>query len=282
MTSRDSGATGTIGTTTRERLTRERVVAAALAVVDRDGLERLTMRALGRELGVDPMAAYHHVPNKAAILQGVVEAILAEIPLPPPDTAMRWPDVIRLIARSYRQALLAHPNALPVASTQPPLTPGGLRLIETAATLLVRGGLTPLESLEVINGAAALVIGSTLVEASVTPGSEPIEQQTIETVYAELSLTDYPTLTTIMASARSEAFDSTEQFEGPAGRIRSRVRGSHRRRTCVAASPSRTGGPALAHSRSIPANEHGRLAAEGTGRRRRRACDRGRGTGGRT
>lgn len=113
----------------------------------------------------------------------------------------------------YRQALLTHPNALPVASTRPPLTPAGLRLIEAAATLLVRGGLTPLESLEVINGTAALVIGSTLVEAGVTPGTEPIEQQAIETVYAGLSPDDYPILTAIMASAEPEAFDSAKQSE---------------------------------------------------------------------
>jgi TetR/AcrR family tetracycline transcriptional repressor len=198
---------------TTERLTRERVVAAALAVVDRDGLEHLTMRALGRELGVDPMAAYHHVPNKAAILQGVVEAILTEIPLPPPDTIMPWPDGLRLIGRSYRRVLLAHPNALPTASTQPPLTAAGLRLIEAAANLLVRGGLQPVQALEAINGAAALVIGSTLTEAGVTPGSEPIEQQTILDVYAELSPDDFPNLTTIMSSLTPKDFDSTRQFE---------------------------------------------------------------------
>lgn len=205
--------TGDTADTTRERLTRERVVAAALAVVDRDGLERLTMRALGRELGVDPMAAYHHVPNKAAIVQGVVEAILTEIPLPPADSVMPWPDGVRLIGRSYRRALLAHPNALPAASTQPPLTPAGLRLIEAAANLLVVGGLRPVQALEAINGVAALVIGSALTEAGVTPGTEPIEQQTILDVYAELSPEAFPNLTTIMRSLTPEAFDSTLQFE---------------------------------------------------------------------
>jgi AcrR family transcriptional regulator len=207
-----SRSTGDTGTATRERLTRQRVVSAALTVVDRDGLERLTMRALGRELGVDPMAAYHHVPSKAAILQGVVEAIMAEIPLPDPETEMSWPDIVRLIARSYRQALLAHPNALPVASTQPPLTPASLGLIEAAARLLVRGGLEPVEALEVINGAAVVVIGSVLVEAGVTPGSEPIEQQTIEGVYSGLSADEFPMLTAIMAAATPERFNADLQF----------------------------------------------------------------------
>ena len=65
------------------RLTRERVVAAALGIVDREGLDALTMRALGRTLGVDPMAVYHHLPNKAAILDAVAEAVIAEVPADP-------------------------------------------------------------------------------------------------------------------------------------------------------------------------------------------------------
>ena len=198
---------------TRERLTRERVVAAALAIVDRDGLDGLTMRALGRELGVDPMAAYHWFPSKPAILQGVVEAILAEIPVPPADPVMTWQDALRAISREYRNALLSHPNALPIASTQPVLTPRGLRLIETAAVLLVRGGITPAAAVEVINGAAALVIGGALTEAGVTPGTEPIEQAEIEAAYSGLSPEVYPTIVAAMANAGPEAFDSVAQFE---------------------------------------------------------------------
>ena len=77
----------------------------------------------------------------------------------------------------------------------------------------MRGGLTPLESLEVINGSAALVIGSTVVEAGVTPGSEPIEPQAIETVYAGLSPDEFPILTGLMASSDAQRFDSERQFE---------------------------------------------------------------------
>jgi AcrR family transcriptional regulator len=189
------------------------VVAAALAVVDRDGLEGLTMRALGRELGVDPMAAYHHVPSKAAILQGVVEAILSEIPVPSGDALIPWPDGLRLIAREYRRVVLAHPNALPVVSTQPVLTPAGLRLIEAAAAILVQGGLTPVQSLEAINGGAAIVIGSVLVEAGVTPGTEPIEQAEIESTYSGLSPDEFPTIGAVIAGAGAGAFDPTDQFE---------------------------------------------------------------------
>jgi AcrR family transcriptional regulator len=198
---------------TRERLSRERVVAAALAVVDRDGLDGLTMRALGRELGVDPMAAYHYLPNKAAVLQGVVEAILSEMRPALDVLEGRWPDGVRAFSRGYRRVLLAHPNALPVASTQPPLTPVGLRLIESAAASLVRGGLTPLEALETINGGAALVIGSALVEVGVTPGTEAIEQAEIDEAYQDLAPDEFPTISAVMAARTPESFDSELQFE---------------------------------------------------------------------
>ena len=57
----------------------ERVVETALALVDRDGLDRLSMRRLGAELGVDPMAVYHYIPNKAALLDGLTEAVMNEL-----------------------------------------------------------------------------------------------------------------------------------------------------------------------------------------------------------
>jgi TetR/AcrR family transcriptional regulator, tetracycline repressor protein len=169
-----AGRVGRADHASRGRLDRARVVAAALAVVDRDGLDGLTMRTLGRELGVDPMAAYHHLPGKAAILQGVAEAILAEIPPPAPGVVMAWPDAVRLVAREHRRALLAHPNALPIVATQPMLTPAGLRFAESAARLLVRGGLTPAEAVRVIDLVAVVVIGSALVEARVTPASDAL------------------------------------------------------------------------------------------------------------
>ena len=62
-------------------LTRERIVATALELVDREGPAALSMRRLGAELGVDPMAVYYHVPNKAALLDAIVEAVMAKIDL---------------------------------------------------------------------------------------------------------------------------------------------------------------------------------------------------------
>jgi TetR/AcrR family transcriptional regulator, tetracycline repressor protein len=197
----------------REHLTRPRVVSAALAIVDRDGLDGLTMRALGRELGVDPMAAYHWFPDKAAILQGVAEAILAEIELPVADGSASWLDIAVALARVYRATLLRHPKALPVASTQPVMTPRGFELIERTSAALVAGGLRPGAALEAINAIAAFVIGGAMADAGVTPGSEPVEHDAIVGAYANIDASLFPTLVAAMSEAMEFLSDDELQFE---------------------------------------------------------------------
>jgi len=218
----------------RERLTRPRVVAAALEIVDRDGLEGLTMRALGHELGVDPMAAYHWFPNKPAILQGVGEAILAEIVLPDRGSELTWVEVARSIGREYRAALLRHPNALPVASTQPVMTPRGFELIERAASALVAGGLKPGAALETINTVAAYVIGSAVTEAGVTPGTERVEQEAIMASYASIDAARFPTMVAAMAEAAELLGDDHAQFDTAVDAIIRGLEASFRERGLLA------------------------------------------------
>jgi AcrR family transcriptional regulator len=62
-----------------EQLTRERIIAAAMHVIDTEGLDALSMRRLGVELGVNPMAAYHYVPNKSALYDLVQDAVMAGV-----------------------------------------------------------------------------------------------------------------------------------------------------------------------------------------------------------
>jgi AcrR family transcriptional regulator len=227
--------------TTREHLTRPRVVAAALVIVDRDGLDGLTMRSLGRELGVDPMAAYHWFPNKQAILQGVGEAILAEIVLPAADARVSWPAVALSMAREYRAALLRHPRALPVASTQPVMTPRGFQLIDQTLAALVAGGLTPGAGLETINTIAAFVIGSAVAEAGVTPGSEPVDRDAITDAYSGIRADQFPTLAAAMGEMMVFMADDTAQFETAIDALVRGLDASFRERGVVAVGAAATG-----------------------------------------
>ena len=201
------------GATTRGHLTRPRVVSSALALVDRDGLDGLTMRALGRELKADPMAVYHWFPNKQAILQGVVEAILSDIAVPVGWAPESWQDAGLTIAREYRAALRRHPNALPVASTQPVMTSVGIEVIEGALNALVACGLTPGAALEAVDTVAAFVIGDCMVHAGVTPGTEPLAPEEIAQAYSGIDPERFPNLAAAMAESAALLVDEEAQFE---------------------------------------------------------------------
>src|ERR671912_371954 len=69
----------------RQPLSRQRILEAAVRFVDREGLEALSMRKLGSELGVEAMSLYNHVPNKGALLDGMVEVLLGELEVPPEE-----------------------------------------------------------------------------------------------------------------------------------------------------------------------------------------------------
>ena len=94
----------------RARLSKERVLRAAVALAARDGIESLTMRKLGDELGAGAMSLYHHVPNKEQLLDGMVDIVFSEIELPPTD--VDWKTAMRTRALSTLEVLARHPWAI--------------------------------------------------------------------------------------------------------------------------------------------------------------------------
>lgn len=130
----------------REPLTRARILATALAIVDRDGLEELSMRRLASELGVSAMSLYNHVPNKDALLEGISEKLLSEINLGAVKT-QDWAEGLMIGFRLFRRLLLEHPNALPCVENKPVVTPEAFRPIELSLALLARAGFAPADAL---------------------------------------------------------------------------------------------------------------------------------------
>lgn len=168
---------------------------AALAIVDRDGLDGFSMRKLGAELGVDPMAAYYYFPNKAAVLDGIVDAVQAEIP-PLPAGDAPWDVRLRQIAHAWRHALRAHPHALPVLSTHPPSSLASLQRSEAAAAILYYAGFTPKEAFQIMNCIMGYVVGVTLAEVGVQPGGVPDPTMAeVQAQIAQLPPDEFPVLT---------------------------------------------------------------------------------------
>jgi TetR/AcrR family transcriptional regulator, tetracycline repressor protein len=149
----------------RGRLSREVLVAAALEIADREGLDALSMRRLGRELGVDPTAAYRHLPGKKALLAGVVEAVLAGADVET-DPAAPWQDQFRRVAHAYRSAMLAHsPAVARLAATMPIDSLESLRIVEHSVAILASAGVPLTAAAPAIQAIGQLTTGSVLLEA---------------------------------------------------------------------------------------------------------------------
>jgi AcrR family transcriptional regulator len=150
------------------RITREVVLAAALELIDRDGTEGLSMRRLARAVNRDPMVLYRHAPNKAALLDGVAEIVLAQLRVDPADPD--WAGQLRAIARDYRRLALAHPHVVPLLVTRPLATPlglrppGTLRPLEGILELLTRAGFSGPDALHIYRALFGFVHGHVLNE----------------------------------------------------------------------------------------------------------------------
>jgi AcrR family transcriptional regulator len=115
----------------RAPVTRERALRTALALADAHGLGAVTMRRLAEELGVEAMSLYHHVPNKDAILDGMVDLVFEEIERPRPD--LEWKSALRRRTKSVREVLIRHPWALRILETR--TSPGASTLAHHDAML---------------------------------------------------------------------------------------------------------------------------------------------------
>src|SRR6266487_4795892 len=161
-TSSDAAANGS------GKIPREVVLPAALEIIDADGADGLSMRRLARALGRDPMILYRHAPNKAALLDGVAETVLAQLTVDPADPD--WAAQLRTVARHYRALSLAHPNVVPLLVTRPLATPlalrppGTLRPLEDILTLLTRAGFSGPDALHIYRAFFGFLNGHVLNE----------------------------------------------------------------------------------------------------------------------
>jgi len=124
----------------RSPLTADRVLAGAIALADRIGIEPFTIRKLAVELDVKPMTIYHHVASKEAIIDGIVDIVFSEIDLPPVDTG--WTTAIRRRCVSARAVLARHPWAPPLMESRTSPGPATLRHHDAVLGCFRRGGLS--------------------------------------------------------------------------------------------------------------------------------------------
>lgn len=155
----------------RPRLTREKVLRAALEFVDANGLAALSMHKLGAELGVQGMSLYSHVENKDELVDGIVEAMTAEAE-PPPADGTGWPDALRGLAGEIRAMILRHPAAAPLLVSRQVMTTRQLQQVDGYCGLLTGQGFTEDRAVEVLRTVYGYALGFALVEANLTVGGQ--------------------------------------------------------------------------------------------------------------
>jgi AcrR family transcriptional regulator len=195
----------------REPLTRERVISTALRIMDEEGLESVTMRRIGRELGVEAMSLYNHVSDKDDILSGICEHVLADFRVP---DAEDWAEAARLGAREYRRLLRSHPNVITLMTEQKGAftNPESLRGYEFALEVFHRAGIRGADAVKAFHAFGGYIMGSVMFELGLTIGDDDVQPAQAHQDLARLAgMADLPRLREALPHFID--CDDDEQFE---------------------------------------------------------------------
>src|SRR6187431_3723906 len=192
---------------TRDRqrvpLSKERIFQAAIDVADRVGLQGLTMRRLGAELGVEAMAVYKHVSGKDDILDGMVELVVSLIDTPAERAA--WRDAMRRRAISAREVLRRHSWAIGLLDSRRSMGPNQLRYVDSVLGSLRSAGFSIDDAAHAFSLLDSYIYGHVVQEMSWSGASEPGEPPG-PAPESEISSTDYPHLAEVAAHAAGGTF----------------------------------------------------------------------------
>lgn len=148
----------------RPLIDRERVLVAALEIIDRSGLDAVSIRRIGSQLGIDGTSLYHHFADKEAILHGVRLLVLEEGQVAePPTESESWQDYVGRMTLGYRQSLLRHPNAAPLLAPTLLLRPFSLVFRDRVASKLIDEGVPTKLVFPIIDSMETLAYASALL-----------------------------------------------------------------------------------------------------------------------
>jgi len=205
------------GRPSRERLTRDRIVETALALVDDEGLDALSLRGVATALGVSPMALYRYFTTRDDLADAVVIELI-EREQATTDLPDNWSDALTQIARETRAILFRHPVVLEAIQRRPVLTPSALERFDRMIGLMVDTGATPAEAVAAYATVLAYVVGFVSLEfgrqqSLATAGRTEEEMRArVAKQVAELPLDKFPHLVgvaddvaSLVGAARFEA-----------------------------------------------------------------------------
>ncbi len=191
----------------RPKLDRPRIIAAARDLVAREGLDRLTMRALSAELGVEAPSLYGPVRDKGDILDGLAELVWGEVS-PPTEDAV-WSIRVRRYCENFRRVLLSNPELVPVLAVRPVVGLSTLDLVEVALGELRDLDMSPRDAVFTLDTLVAFVIGHALSELSADPTLSGHDPAAISAARAALPADRYPNVRETLAEG---GVDRTAEF----------------------------------------------------------------------
>jgi AcrR family transcriptional regulator len=200
------------GSPPRLPLSRERVVRAAMALADAGGIDALTMRRLGDELGVEAMSLYKHVANKDDLIDGMTDAVFAEIELP--SDATDWRTAMRERAVSVRAALSRHPWATPLMQSRTSPGPATMRHHDTVIGTLRTAGFSVALTAHAFSALDSYIYGFALQQRSLPFETGEQTAELAEAILAQFPAEAYPHLAELTVQhVLQPGYDYGDEFE---------------------------------------------------------------------
>jgi AcrR family transcriptional regulator len=196
----------------RAPLNRERVLRAAVAIADSRGIETLTMRELGRELGVEAMSLYNHVTNKGDVLDGMVDLVLLDVELPTDEPD--WKQAMRRRAISAHRVFALHPWASALVDSRESSGPTRLRYFDWVVGTLRRAGFSLPQTAHAFSLLDSYVYGFGRQQLNMSAAEDVGPEQTAQAFMAAIPADEYPYLTEMVVEhALKHSYDADADFE---------------------------------------------------------------------
>ena len=182
----------------RENLTRERVLRAAIALADRDGIDSLSMRKLGQELNVEAMSLYNYISNKEELLDAMCDFIVSLFD--PPELNIDWKESLRQSYISAQKTLWNHPWACGLSMSRPNIGSAALMNAETTMGVLRRAGFSTQLTHHAMHALDNHLYGSTLQEIGFKLGMESFGPE-VAAIYMQQKVDKFPYASEIILEA---------------------------------------------------------------------------------
>jgi AcrR family transcriptional regulator len=205
-------ATKATATKQRPRLSRDRVLSAAMAIADRGGLPELTIRSLAQELGAKPMSVYYYVASKDELLDALVDVVFGEIELPDPEK--HWREEMRRRAGSARVCLKQHRWAIGLLESRTSPGPATLRHHDRVLACLRHAGFSPELTAHAYALIDSYVYGFALQEATLPFEGPDSVGEVAEPIMKLMAAGEYPAMVEMATTYYLQpAYDFADEFD---------------------------------------------------------------------